>query len=101
MVKKVNTNEFKDAVKDYALVDFYADWCGPCRMISPIVEELSNEMQGVEFIKVDVDSEPELATLFGIRSIPTLMLFKNGQKVDQIIGFVTKQKLEKFIEKHK
>ncbi len=81
------------------LVDFWADWCMPCKMVAPIVDELSNEYDGkVEFAKVDVDSNPRTAMAYGIRSIPTLLLFKDGQPVDQIVGAVPKGTLQKKID---
>lgn len=101
MVKKIGKNDFKQETKGLTLVDFYADWCGPCRMVGPIVEDLSNTMNGVNFTKVNVDEEQEVAGLFGVRSIPTLILFKEGQEVDRIVGFAPKQKLESFINNHK
>jgi len=100
MVKKISKNEFKEATQGLTLVDFYADWCGPCRMVSPIVEDLSNTMDGVNFVKVNVDEEGELAGLYGVRSIPTLILFKDGVEVNRIIGFAPKQKLQQFINSH-
>lgn len=101
MVKKIGKNEFKEATQGLTLVDFYADWCGPCRMVGPVVEELSNTMTGVNFVKVNVDEEGELASLFGIRSIPALVLFKNGVEVDRHVGFAPKQKLQDLINSHK
>jgi thioredoxin 1 len=78
------------------LVDFWAEWCGPCRMVGPIVEELAGEYEGKAKIgKVDVDSNPEVSVKYGIRSIPSLLIFKNGEVVDQIIGAVPKAHLEK------
>jgi thioredoxin 1 len=76
------------------LIDFWAVWCGPCRMVAPVVEEIANEYNGkLKVGKVDVDSNPEVSMKFGIRSIPTLMIFKGGKVVEQIIGAVPKRNL--------
>jgi len=76
------------------LVDFWAEWCGPCRMVSPIVEELGKEYDGkLKVAKVDVDSNTQIATQYGIMSIPSLLFFKNGEVVDQIVGAVPKKAL--------
>ena len=81
------------------LVDFWAEWCGPCKMIAPIVEELSEEYAGkLEFAKLDVDSNPTTAMAYGVRSIPTLLIFKGGNPVDQIIGAVPKGALKNKID---
>jgi len=83
------------------LVDYWAVWCAPCRMIAPLVEEIADEKEGiVKVAKMDVDSNPGVATKFGIRSIPTLMIFKNGEVVDQIIGAVPKSMIEEKLQKH-
>ncbi|AHB89352.1 m-type thioredoxin TrxA [Thermosynechococcus sp. NK55a] len=77
------------------LVDFWAPWCGPCRMVAPVVDEIANEYQGrVKVVKVNTDENSKVATDFGIRSIPTLMIFKGGQKVDILVGAVPKTKIE-------
>ena len=81
------------------LVDFWADWCMPCKMIAPIVEELSEEYDGkLDFAKLDVDSNPNTAMSFGVRSIPTLLIFKGGKPVDQIVGAVPKGALKTKID---
>jgi thioredoxin 1 len=81
------------------LVDFWAVWCGPCRMVAPIVDELAVEYEGrVKVGKVDVDSEQKIAADYGIRSIPTLLIFKNGELADQIVGAVPKKQLVEKLE---
>jgi len=81
------------------LVDFWAEWCGPCKMIGPVVEELANEFDGKAIIgKVDVDTNPEVSAKFGIRSIPTLLVFKGGEIVDKQVGAVPKAVLSEKIE---
>ncbi len=81
------------------LVDFWAPWCGPCRMVAPIVEELSEEYDGrVKFVKLNTDENPQIAGKYGIRSIPTLLVFKGGENVSQIVGFRPKNDLAKRLE---
>jgi thioredoxin 1 len=82
------------------LVDFWAVWCGPCKAISPIVDEVATENEGkLKVVKMDVDSSPQTPAKFFIRSIPTLILFKGGNVVDQLVGAVSKPKLEQFVAK--
>jgi len=82
------------------LVDFYADWCAPCRVIGPVVDQFANDYADrVDVYKVDVDSSPELAVRFGVRSIPTLVLFKDGAPVETLVGVVTKGQLGGLVEK--
>ncbi len=76
------------------LVDFWATWCGPCRMLSPIVDEVASERPDVKVGKINVDEQPELAQQFGIMSVPTLLVFKNGEKVQESVGLIPKEKVE-------
>ena len=81
------------------LVDFWADWCAPCKMIAPVVEELAQEYEGrVKFAKLDVDSNPKTAMSYGVRGIPTLLIFKGGAPVNQVVGAVPKSTLKAKLE---
>ncbi len=100
MAKKITTAEFENEVlnaKGTVLVDFYATWCGPCKMLAPHLEELSAKNPDVKVVKIDVDEETPLAIKFGVASIPTLLLFKDGEKVNQTLGYQTLDQLEKFV----
>jgi thioredoxin 1 len=82
------------------VVDFWAEWCAPCRAIAPLVEELSKQYgDRVNFVKLNIDDNPSIPTQFGIRGIPTLILFKNGEVVDQVVGAVPKPQLENLVKK--
>ncbi|MFA5105864.1 MAG: thioredoxin [Candidatus Micrarchaeia archaeon] len=100
MVTELKSADFKKEIaKGYTLVDFWAAWCGPCRMLSPIIDQLSEEMAGkLKFAKVDVDAEGELASEFGIMSIPTVIIFKDGKAVAQKTGAAPKEAMKKWIE---
>lgn len=99
MIKKFDTEEFNKKISHYKkliVVDFYADWCGPCQIMKPIFEELANEVKyqdKVEFIKVNVDENPELASQYNVFSIPTFIFFKNGQPIKTITGALSKESL--------
>jgi thioredoxin 1 len=83
------------------LADFWAPWCGPCKMIAPVLEELDSEMgEKVKIVKLDVDDNQETAAKFGVMSIPTLLIFKNGEVVDKVVGFQPKEALASVLEKH-
>lgn len=103
MAEIILTNDnFEEEVlrgKTPVLVDFFATWCGPCKMIAPIIEEIAKDYEGsVKVCKLDVDNAPALATRYGVMSIPTLLLFKDGEVVSSSVGYTTKEKIEKMIE---
>lgn len=100
MVEHLNDSDFAQTVsKGLTVVDFWAEWCGPCRMISPIIEELSNDYNGqANFAKVNVDHNPEVSMKYNIRSIPTILFFKNGEVVDKVVGAVPKSRLEERVK---
>jgi thioredoxin 1 len=98
-VKELNSGIFDaEIATGTTLVDFWAPWCGPCRMLAPIIEEISESNKAVKFGKVETGSEQELAGKFGVMSIPTLILFKNGEEVDRLIGAYPKEIIEKWIK---
>lgn len=100
-VKEITDNTFtEETSKGLVVVDFWAEWCGPCRILSPIVEELSNEMSNVQFKKINVDENREVALSLGINAIPTLVIYKDGHPIDKIIGVIPKANLKKTIEKY-
>jgi thioredoxin 1 len=84
---------------DAAVVDFYADWCGPCGMLSPIVNKISEEYENVDFFKLDIDADMDIALKYQIVSIPTLLVFKNGAKAGQIVGYMEEDALKAEIDK--
>ena len=99
MLKHINSvAEFDNEVKEgLVLVDFFATWCGPCKMLSPLLEELAEENPNLKVLKIDVDEVGPLAARFGIQAIPTLMLFKDGERKDTKLGYQNKNQLLAFI----
>lgn len=92
-ILKVSSNNFEQEVlnsEKIVLVDFYADWCGPCKIFSPILEDISNEYDSVKVVKVNIDDEIELAQHYGVTSVPTLIIIQNGRVVDRSVGAVSK-----------
>ena len=101
MITKINQTDFETKVVNdpVAVVDFSATWCGPCRMLAPVLEQISEELDGkVKFYNADVDDDPELAAGFGISSVPTVLLLKNGKVADQSVGFRPGPALKSWIE---
>ncbi|GEN85556.1 thioredoxin [Oceanobacillus sp. FSL W8-0428] len=101
-IKNVTDQNFtEETAEGLVLADFWAPWCGPCKMIAPVLEEIDGEMEEkVQIVKLDVDENQETAGKFGVMSIPTLLLFKDGEVVDQVIGFQPKEALTDLINKH-
>ena len=101
-VKEYTSDDFKSEVVESdtpVLVDFWAEWCGPCKVIAPVVEELATDYKGkIKFGKVNVDDNNMVASEYGVRSIPTLLIFKNGSVVNQIVGAVPKEKITDILD---
>ncbi|NLX63396.1 MAG: thioredoxin [Clostridiaceae bacterium] len=100
-VKHVTKNDFDREISSSnlpVLVDFWAPWCGPCRMLSPVLDELAGELEGkVKVLKVNVDEEPELASKFGVISIPTVIAFKHGKATSKVVGFRSKEEFKNML----
>lgn len=102
MVKKISEKEFNKVKESkLAVIDFSAQWCGPCKMLAPILDDVSKELNGkVSFFNIDIDENPTLASQFAIQNIPSLVLFKDGEKVDMQVGFQPRANLLQFINAH-
>ena len=101
MAKIINSQEFDNTIESgVVVVDFFATWCGPCKMLSPVIDEWSGELENVNFVKVDIDQSMDLAQKFKIVSVPTLKVFKNGEEVDTLMGFMPKEVLKSKVEAH-
>lgn len=96
MVEQLTSNNFHEFVKSGTVaVDCYADWCPPCKLLSPVLEKMSQEIKEIKFSKINTDENPEIAEEFQIRSIPNILIFRDGKLIDQIIGFYPEQSLKK------
>ena len=102
VVVKANASEFKQTVQDnkLVLVDFYADWCGPCRALGPILDEVAEKYDNVRVVKINVDENSELAKEYRVRSIPQMFLIKEGENVESMIGMQSTSALSERIDKH-
>lgn len=97
-----NEQEFEMLIQDsLVLVDFFATWCGPCKMLGPVLEEIAKEQENLKIVKIDVDENPNLSKKFAIMSVPTLILFRNGEAISTQHGFMPKPLLENWIEKNR
>lgn len=95
MIKQLKDEKFEEEVQEgKVLVDFYATWCGPCKMLAPVLEEVSKDNEDLKIIEVDIDEHEELARKFGIMSVPTLQVYKDGSKISEHTGYVTKNVIE-------
>lgn len=100
-ITKDNFEELVTKNTGLALVDFWATWCGPCMMEAPVIEELANELDDVTVGKINVDTESDLTMMYGVMSIPTIMLFKNGECVHTGVGYRSKEELLEIVEKYR
>lgn len=102
MINKLQTaSEFNQFIGEgVAVVDFFATWCGPCKMLAPVFEEASNELKEVKFGKIDIDENLEIARQFNVTTVPTMIIFKDGKKVDTMVGFMPKEKIIANLKKY-
>lgn len=99
MIHLKEENKFDELIKKpIVLVDFYATWCGPCQLLTPVLEEVEKEVNKLEIIKIDVDEFPDIARRFGIMSIPTLIVFKNGKQAKTSLGYISKDEIKKLLD---
>ncbi|MDU2689088.1 MAG: thioredoxin [Paeniclostridium sordellii] len=103
MTRIIETEEFKNEVEnatETTIVDFFATWCGPCKMLSPVFEEIDQNVEEAKFLKVDIDKNLDLARRFEVTTVPTVIVFKDGKEADRLVGFIPKQKLEEMVKAH-
>ena len=103
MVKEINIDNFEEEVTSNSgvtVVDFFANWCGPCRKLSPILEEVESELSGVKFSKINTDENMDVAREYQVSGLPTLLVFKNGEVVERLVGLMPKSSIITNIEKH-
>lgn len=101
MIIQVNSENFQTEVLNSerkVLIDFYADWCGPCKMLSSVVEQFASENENIKVVKINVDDEQDLAVEYGVMSIPTLVVIKNGQEINRSIGLVSKDEIVNIVK---
>lgn len=102
MVKHINQNEFEKEVLNeggVVVVDFFATWCGPCKMLVPVLDEVQDEIKNIKIVKIDIDKNADKAAEYGVKNIPTIKIFKNGEEITTNVGFVPKNLLKEMIEK--
>lgn len=103
MAKEINQSEFEQNVlngKGLSVVDFFATWCKPCQMLAPVIEEVSNMYEEVSFYKIDIDKESALSEKYYIMSVPTIMFFKDGKLLDQVIGYRSVEEMQELVLKY-
>lgn len=103
MTRIIETEEFKNEVEnatETTIVDFFATWCVPCKMLSPVFEEIDKNVEEAKFLKVDIDKSLDLARRFEVTTVPTVIVFKDGKEADRLVGFIPKQKLEEMVKAH-
>lgn len=103
MAKVISSDQFQEKVlnsSEVVLVDFFAEWCRPCKMVAPILEELSSEVEGAKIFKIDVEKSADLAQKYSVMGVPTLILFKNGKALEKIMGFQPKESLKAKLEQY-
>ena len=102
-MKVINMDEFNNEVinsNEVAVIDFFATWCGPCKMLAPVFEEVSNEIPNAKFFKVDIDQSLDLARQYNVSSVPTIKIFRQGDLMETLVGFMAKEKLSEAIKKY-